>query len=148
MRNRIVTNPWHGNREAVFVLMREIDAEAEVFDRRRRALEPEPGRLPVGGAHYDELLKCEALCDFLRAMRHGADPQEAAAEALERSRQLVRSWNANPRCVTIGGVFTVHRWEDTCGAMLDDRARRFAGIGPPGAFLTESQLWSDNATTS
>lgn len=132
--------PWHGNREAVFVLMRQIDEEAEEFDRRRRALEPPPGCLPVGGAHYDERLKCEALRTMLRKMRHGHDPETAARAALEESRALVRSWNANPLCVTIGGAFTVHRWEDTCGALLADRARRFAGIGPPG-YLDESQLW-------
>lgn len=134
-----MTRPWHGYRERVFVLMREIDAEAETFDRRARALEPPPGSLPVGAAHLDERLKCEALRDFLRGMRNGDPPQAAANRALEDSRELVRRWNANPRAVSFGGKHELQRWEDTCAAMLDDRARRFAGIGPP--FLTESQIF-------
>lgn len=138
-----MTQPWHGNREAVFVLMRQINEEAMRYDRAALRLSPNAGEVPIGGAHFDERLKCEALYDFLRAMnRDGADPQTAAAAALEQSRALVRKWNANPRAVSFGGPATLQRWEDTCAAMLEDRARRFAGIGPPG-FLTESQLWGD-----
>lgn len=122
--------PWHGHREAVFVLMRAIDAEAENHADRARFLSGGSGR-PVGAAAFDEELKREALWSFLRQMRRGFDPVTAAAVALDESRIMVRSWNKNPRCVVINHPAEAHRWEDTCGAMLDDRARRFAGIPEP-----------------
>ena len=136
-------NPWHGYRECVFVLMRQIGEEAMRHDRAALRLAPGWPDVPIGAAHFDERLKAEALYDFLRAMnRDGADPQTAAAKALEQSRALVRKWNANPQAVSFGGPASLHRWEDTCAAMLEDRARRFAGIGPPDfAHLTESQIF-------
>ena len=123
--------PWHGFREPVFVVMRAIDAEAEAFDRAARRLDPPPGTLAVGGAAFDERLKCEALRVMLRWLNQGSNPTAAAAAALEDSRELVRQWNRAPRCVGLGGIHTVQRWEDTCAAMLDDRARRFAAFGDP-----------------
>ena len=124
-------NPWHGFRPEVFLIMRQIDLQAAEHDRRARALAPQPGRIPVGGAHFDECVKRDALEAFLRGLRFGHTPAEAEVIALDKSRELVRSWNRAPRCASFTGKHEVGRWEDTCAAMLADVARRFAGIGDP-----------------
>lgn len=126
----IPPRPWHGHRETVFVLMRQIDAEADAHHERARFLSGGNGR-PVGGAAFDEELKRDALRSFLRQMRRGFAPSTAAAIALDESRIMVRTWNRAPRCVVINHQSEAHRWEDTCGAMLADRARRFDPIASP-----------------
>ena len=124
-------NPWHGFRPDVFLVMRRIDLEAAEHHKKAAMLAPRHGTIAVGGAHFDECLKRDALEAFLRAMRRGATPADAEAAALDESRALVRSWNRAPRCASFTGKHEVGRWEDTCAAMLEDVARRFAGIGDP-----------------
>ena len=124
-------NPWHGFRPDVFLVMRRIDLEAAEHHKKAAMLAPRHGTIAVGGAHFDECLKRDALEAFLRAMRRGATPADAEAAALDESRALVRSWNRAPRCASFTGKHEVGRWEDTCAAMLADVARRFAGIGDP-----------------
>ena len=124
-------NPWHGFRPDVFLVMRRIDLEAAEHHKKAAMLAPRHGTIAVGGAHFDECLKRDALEAFLRAMRRGATPADAEAAALDESRALVRSWNRAPRCASFTGKHEVGWWEDTCAAMLEDVARRFAGIGDP-----------------
>ena len=127
-------NPWHGFRPDVFLVMRRIDLEAAEHHKKAAMLAPRHGTIAVGGAHFDECLKRDALEAFLRAMRRGATPADAEAAALDESRALVRSWNRAPRCVPLaGGKSAVERWEDTCAAMLADVARRFTMGDPPAA---------------
>lgn len=105
-------------RESVRSVMREIDADAQRYLQRGRDLSPQAGAIAVGGAHFDEFVRGEALGAFLRALRKGADPSAAVDVAKVYARECVATWNRQR-----GRDYVVHRWEGATDLLIERAGR-------------------------
>jgi len=105
-------------RESVFAKMRKIDEEAQSYRNAGNRLSPKYGEIAVGGAHFDELMKAEGRESFLRHLRNGKTPWEAAQAAKEDAKAMVQKFNT-------GREYQTRRYEGTADSWLDDLARRF-----------------------
>lgn len=118
---------WHT--PAVFAVMREIGADAERRLQNSRGLTPRGGMVAVGGAHMDDFFSGNALSEFLRALRSGVLPDDAAVIAKTAGQDSVHTWNKSR-----GNDYTVHRWEHTADEAVDSAAARIKRVMPRVSF--------------
>lgn len=109
------TNNWlnalpQDKQEKVFGAMRHIGEVC--YPAESNSL---PGDvLAVGGGGFDKALPCEVLSFFLRCLREGNSPVDAAEASKDYSRQLIQSHNAQrPNDLNWG------RWQGAGDAKVD-----------------------------
>lgn len=93
-------------REAVYVIMRDMDAKAERANTRHMELRPRYGEIAVGGAHMDPFFEYEGIRGMLRALRDGMTPSDACAAGNEAANYAIGRWNASRE-------WQVHRAKDS-----------------------------------
>jgi 2'-5' RNA ligase/predicted ABC-type ATPase/GNAT superfamily N-acetyltransferase len=82
-------------REALFAVMRKLDTEAERLENVARKNQGPFGTIPVGAAHFDDMLRSLAPGEYVRGLRKGMDPSEALASAKAEMRAAVEKHNKN-----------------------------------------------------
>lgn len=106
-------------REAAYVVMREIRNEADRANDQHRALLPPHGQIAVGGAHMDPFFRSEALNGFLSALGHGAQPFPAAEIGNTDANYAIEKFNKSR-----GNDYVVHRALNMEQPHLEELARR------------------------
>jgi len=82
-------------KERIFAAMRAIDTRAQRYLETGNHMGRGTGMsIPIGAAHFDELLRGEVLCSYLRAIRKGASPTEAIDTAKAEIRSIIKSHNS------------------------------------------------------
>ena len=82
-------------RERLFAAMRNIDTRAQSYLERGYKMGRGTGMsIPVGAAHFDEIIRGEGLSAYLRALRTGLCPTDAEGAAKAESRSIIKSHNS------------------------------------------------------
>lgn len=104
---------------ALFETMRQIDEEADCARAEFDRLRPQHGEIAVGAGHFDHWITAEGRLSFLRFLREGNDPDEAARLAKEHCSQCVTIHNSKrPKDVNW------QRWEGTQDSRIDTLVMR------------------------
>lgn len=101
-------------RERVFAVMRKIDKKADFHFTQERNLTPRGGAVAVGGAHFDEFLRGNAIRVFNRVIGKGQTPDQAREMAQRDSADAVKKWNRSR-----GKDFQVHRSTGSVDPLID-----------------------------
>lgn len=104
-------------REAVFAEMRRLSEMSDHYAREAQNLSPRGGAIGVGAADFDAFIHGEALQDFLRHVRRGANPQGAAEKAKAYVREAVTKHNTKRK------DSSWKRWEGMGDNWIDDAMR-------------------------
>lgn len=87
-------------RERVFVVMRKIRHESTQYHQRGTWMSRRAGMtILVGSAHFDEIVRGEALSFYLRALSKGLCPTEALTCAKQEVRKVIESHNSQRKDV-------------------------------------------------
>lgn len=80
------------------------------------------GRVGVGSADFDHLLKATVGEAYLRVLRKGGSPQEARDEAVKDGNHCVKVWNerTSKTRAYMNGPHELKRWEKAGEAAADD----------------------------
>ena len=104
-------------RESVFAEMRRLGNMSDHYAQEARRLSPRGGTISVGAADFDAFIKGEAIQEFLRHVRRGVEPTEAADKAKKYVRESVAKHNSKRK------DSTWQRWEGTGDTMIEDAMR-------------------------
>ena len=81
-------------RERLFTAMRKIDTRAQGYLNQGNKLGQGTGMsIPVGAAHFDEIIRGSGLSAYLRALRKGECPTDAEKAAKTEARSIIASHN-------------------------------------------------------
>lgn len=125
---------WHGGREEVFELMRQVDEMALLAHAEYLKLCPNGhSRLPVGSADFDYYLRYEVYSAFVRALNRGMSPDEAYKYANDEGRECVRLWNERgyKSRVYINNAHELKRYENSAEPYALAVLHIFRGIPDP-----------------
>jgi hypothetical protein len=91
--------PWYStlsesNRESLFSVMRKLNEEQYRYEVKSRG---PYGMIPVGSAHFDELLKSVVIAEFLRCLNRGMELAECLPEVYKTSRECIEKHNSKSR---------------------------------------------------
>jgi hypothetical protein len=115
------------SREGAFASMRELSEIVERERSKARELGPVAGKVSVGSADFDHLLKAEVYDEFLRSLRKGYIPQDALENAKKTGREVVAKWNSTGVNSRAGmqNKGEMKRWDAAGDSIADEAMRRF-----------------------
>lgn len=77
----------------LFATMRQIQEQIDRWEEKAKSLQPSNGQIGIGCAWFDELLKADAVREFMLQVRHGKTPQEAEKIAKTYSQETIVQHN-------------------------------------------------------
>lgn len=91
--------PWYdtlseSNRNALFLVMRNLNEEMYRYEAKSRV---PYGTIPVGSAHFDELLKSVIIGEYLSCLNKGKEPNECLKEVHKTSKECIEKHNSKSR---------------------------------------------------
>ncbi len=104
-------------REKLFAEMRRINEKADRFNTQHKRLSPDYGKIPVGGAHMEPFFQYEAASNFLRCLRNGSTPFQAAEFAKYEAAKAIKKWNSSRK------DYQIHRWPQAMDFVIDGYLR-------------------------
>ncbi len=81
-------------REKLFSIMRKLYDEQLRYEIKSRV---PYGMIPVGSAHFDELLKSVIIGNYLRSLNFGLEPNECLKNCYKMSRDCIDIHNAKSK---------------------------------------------------
>ena len=106
-------------REAVFVVMRDVQSQTDSLLEMHRKLSPPFGQIPVGGAHIDPMIQAYAREGMLRELNRGATIAIAIDAGKQEADLTAKNWNRiRP------GEYQVERPMGMANSALDHIGRR------------------------